>query len=67
MLIDAALGHITIDETAPRAESSDDGIRITAALHGGNGVYGKVLSGNWSRHLSFPRAFTSTESPYLRV
>jgi hypothetical protein len=37
MLIDAALGHITIDETAPRAESSDDGIRITAALHGGNG------------------------------
>ena len=37
MLIDAALGHITIDETAPQAESSDDGIRITAALHGGNG------------------------------
>ena len=37
MLIDAALGHITIDETAPRAESSDDGILITAALHGGNG------------------------------
>lgn len=37
MLIDAALGRITIDETAPRAESSDDGIRITAALHGGNG------------------------------
>ena len=37
VLIDAALGRITIDETAPRAESSDDGIRITAALHGGNG------------------------------
>jgi hypothetical protein len=37
MLIDAALGHVTIDETAPQAESSDDGIRITAALHGGNG------------------------------
>lgn len=37
MLIDAALGRITIDETAPRAESSDDGIRITVALHGGNG------------------------------
>lgn len=38
MLIDAALGRITIDETAPRAQSSDDGIRITAALHGGNGT-----------------------------
>ena len=37
MLIDAALGRITIDETAQRAESSDDGIRITAALNGGNG------------------------------
>jgi hypothetical protein len=37
ILIDAALGRITIDETAPRAESSDDGIRITTALHGGNG------------------------------
>ena len=37
MLIDAALGHITIDDTAPRAHSTDDGIRIMAALHGGNG------------------------------
>lgn len=39
MLIDAALGRITIDETAPQAVSSDDGIRITAALHGGNGSF----------------------------
>ena len=37
MLIDAALGEIQIDESAPRATSADDGIEITAALHGGNG------------------------------
>jgi hypothetical protein len=37
MLIDAALGRVTIDETAPRAQSNDDGIRISTALHGGNG------------------------------
>ena len=37
-LIDAALGRITIDDSAPSAEAaSDDGIRITAAMHGGNG------------------------------
>ena len=37
MLIDAALGKIQIDESAPRATSVDDGIAITAALHGGKG------------------------------
>jgi len=37
MLIDAALGEIQIDESAPKATSTDDGIEITAALHGGNG------------------------------
>ena len=37
MLIDAALGEIQIDESAPRATSTDGGIEITAALHGGNG------------------------------
>jgi len=37
MLIDAALGRIQIDESAPVASSVDDGIEITAALHGGNG------------------------------
>jgi hypothetical protein len=37
MLIDAALGEIQIDESAPKASSKDGGIEITAALHGGNG------------------------------
>ena len=37
MLIDAALGRIQIDESAPKATSIDGGIEITAALHGGNG------------------------------
>jgi len=36
-LIDAALGHIVIDETAPQAEGGTEDIRITAAIHGGKG------------------------------
>lgn len=36
-LIDAALGHITIDDDAPQSTGGDDEIRITAAIHGGKG------------------------------
>ena len=36
-LIDAALGRIQIDESAPRASGGEDAIRITAAIRGGRG------------------------------
>lgn len=37
ILIDAALGKVTLSEEAPHADGGDDEVRITAALHGGNG------------------------------
>jgi len=38
LLIDAALGRITLDEEAPAAHGGDDTVRITAAVHGGRGT-----------------------------
>ena len=36
--LDAALGRTIISDNAPRAESTNEEIRITAALHGGKGT-----------------------------
>lgn len=35
-LIDAALGHIEIEEDAPSAHGGDEDIKLTVAVHGGN-------------------------------
>jgi hypothetical protein len=37
LLIDAALGRVTIDAEAPRASAGDDDVKLTVALHGGKG------------------------------
>lgn len=37
ILIDAALGRVVLDESAPRVTSGTDQVRITAAVHGGAG------------------------------
>jgi hypothetical protein len=37
ILIDAALGRVLLDESAPHVSSGDGQIRITAAVHGGSG------------------------------
>ena len=36
-LIDAALGHIQIDEEAPQVSGGEENVRITAAIRGGKG------------------------------
>jgi hypothetical protein len=38
ILIDAALGHITLDDDTPRVDGGDDEVRISATLHGGKGT-----------------------------
>lgn len=38
LLIDAALGKITIADDAPQASGGDDEVKITAAIHGGKGT-----------------------------
>ncbi len=38
LLIDAALGHITLSSEAPQASGGDDQVRVTAAVHGGKGT-----------------------------
>lgn len=38
LYIDAALGKIQLSEDAPQAAGGDDGIKITAAIHGGKGT-----------------------------
>ncbi len=37
MLIDAAMGKIALADDAPQAQGGDESIKITAAVHGGNG------------------------------
>ena len=37
ILIDAALGHVTFDESAPSTSGGDSDIKITCAVQGGNG------------------------------
>jgi hypothetical protein len=36
-LLDAALGRIVLDDTAPRVEAADEEIKLTVAVHGGKG------------------------------
>jgi len=38
ILIDAALGRVTLDPKAPRAEGGESAVRITASLRGGRGT-----------------------------
>jgi len=38
LLIDAALGRIELDESAPAKEGGDDDVRIRVAVHGGRGT-----------------------------
>lgn len=38
LLIDAALGRVTLSEEAPQETGGDEEVRITAALHGGEGT-----------------------------
>jgi len=37
ILIDAALGRVVLDESAPHVSAGDDEVRITATVHGGSG------------------------------
>jgi hypothetical protein len=47
ILIDAALGRVTLDPGAPRAEGGESAVRITASLRGGRGT----LRQGMRRHL----------------
>ena len=38
LYIDAALGRLTLDKSAPQATGGDDEIRLTVAVHGGKGT-----------------------------
>jgi hypothetical protein len=38
MLIDAALGRLVLSDDAPRAQSGDGDVRISATIHGGSGT-----------------------------
>jgi len=38
ILIDAALGRVTLEDDAPRSEGGDDEVRVTAAIRGGKGT-----------------------------
>jgi len=38
LYIDAALGRLTLDDSAPQARGSDEDIRLTVAIHGGRGT-----------------------------
>lgn len=38
LYLDAALGRLTLDETAPQAKGDDEDISVTVAVHGGKGT-----------------------------